>query len=288
MKEIVEKIAKNRRLFTVLLVALVVVLAAVVFWSFDRVRAREVAQEKARVEAERQLENQQKAALQEYFLPRLKMLETLQKKRASNYRKPTRSQRNLSIAAIFVDNDGDGIPELCIDHPALSYESKDGKYTRVSYDGMYMGNVSVALYAEGKIWTVPQKLRKKIRDQKLNIHPVVYVSGDQRTISIVFQRAGAETLWDGYLYKVDENGIREVARQFDVRDNAPSNRIGSMKITPEFKAFQRKFFLKDAAVYKEMLSYDQEGNMKIYHSMDSFRETLRSRGILPEEGGGQK
>ena len=126
------------------------------------------------------------------------------------------------------------------------------------------------------------------RDQKLNIHPVVYVSGDQRTISIVFQRAGAETLWDGYLYKVDENGIREVARQFDVRDNAPSNRIGSMKITPEFKAFQRKFFLKDAAVYKEMLSYDQEGNMKIYHSMDSFRETLRSRGILPEEGGGQK
>ena len=82
MKEIVEKIAKNRRLFTVLLVTLVVVLAAVVFWSFDRVRAREVAQEKARVEAERQLENQQKAALQEYFLPRLKMLETLQKKRA--------------------------------------------------------------------------------------------------------------------------------------------------------------------------------------------------------------
>ena len=147
---------------------------------------------------------------------------------------------------------------------------------------------ALALYNEGKIWTVPQKLRKKIRDQKLNIHPVVYVSGDQRTISIVFQRAGAETLWDGYLYKVDENGIREVARQFDVRDNAPSNRIGSMKITPEFKAFQRKFFLKDAAVYKEMLSYDQEGNMKIYHSMDSFRETLRSRGILPEEGGGQK
>jgi hypothetical protein len=163
MKEIVERIAEKPKLLSVLGVVLAVVLAFVAFWGFESVRAREAAKAQAKVEAQQSMEATQRAALQGYYRNRLKRLEKLQKERAKYYGKPTNSQKKLSVAAIFVDKDGDGIPEVCIDHPALSYESKNGKYTSVSYDGMYMGNVSVALYTGSKVLTVPQKLRKKIR-----------------------------------------------------------------------------------------------------------------------------
>jgi hypothetical protein len=32
-----------------------------------------------------------------------------------------------------------------------------------------------------------------------------------------------------------------------------------------------------------MLSYDQEGNMKVYHSLAEFKEALNEHGILPGE-----
>jgi hypothetical protein len=279
MKEFVEKVKQKKALVVLLAVVLVVVLAVVTFQGFEKVRARQVAEKQAQVKEERTKDKVQQEAFQMYFQKRFSRLEKLQKKRARTYSHPNKSERNLSVAAIFVDHNGDSIPDMVIDQPALQYERQKGNTVSVNYDGMYMGNVQVALYVGGKIQVMPQNPRKKLLRKKRDISSTVYVADDGSKISVVIRTGGEESMCDGYLYKVTDTGLKEISRKCKVREHMQSESTkGSYKSAPGYNKFLKKYVLEDATVYKEELSYDKDGNMRHYDSLNKYREAVGAWG----------
>jgi hypothetical protein len=97
---------------------------------------------------------------------------------------------------------------------------------------------------------------------------------------VVIRTGGEFGECDGYLYKVTDSGIKEIARKCKVRERMMSETtMGSFRAAPGYKKFTKKFILKDADVYREALSYDKDGNMRHYTSLKKYRKALEDRGL---------